>query len=57
MSGKNVAIDLNPINHVSSLFVSEVYLTGISGTSRVRKGMFRSFPPGLLTPTIPCYKI
>ena len=39
---------------ISSLFVSEVLFEGILGTTRVRKGMLGSLPPGLLTPTIPC---
>ena len=34
----------------------EVYLTGILGTTRVRKGMPRSLPLGLLIPTVPCCK-
>ena len=39
---------------ISSLFVSEVLLDEILGTTRVRKGMLGSLPPGLLTPTVPC---
>ena len=42
-------------NPISSLFVSEVLFDGILGTTRVRKGMLGSLPPGLLTPTVPCY--
>ena len=41
---------------ISSLFVSEVLFDGILGTTRVRKGMLGSLPPGLLTPTVPCCK-
>ena len=29
-------------------------MTGILGTTRVRKGMLGSLPSGLLTPTVPC---
>ena len=32
-------------------------MTGILGTIRVRKGMLGRFPPGLLTPIVPCCKI
>ena len=38
---------------MSSLFVSEVYLRGSLGTTRVRKGMLGSLPLGLLTPIVP----
>ena len=34
--------------------MSEVLFDGILGTTRVRKGMLGSLPPGLLTPTVPC---
>ena len=55
MSGKDVSFDYKSNdNLVSSFFVSEVYLTGILGTTMVRKGMLGSLPPGLLTPIVPC---
>ena len=37
--------------------MSEVYLWGSLETTRVRKGMPRSLPPGLLTPIVPCCSI
>ena len=34
------------------MFLSEVYIRGSLGTTRVRKGMPGSLPSGLLTPTL-----
>ena len=37
--------------------MSKVYLNEILGTTCVRKGIPRSLPSGLLTPTVPCCNI
>ena len=57
MSSKDVSFVINPIKYCLSFFVSEVYLRGFLGTTRVRKGMLGSLSPGLLTPTVPYYII
>ena len=55
MNFKNQVSIFQSYAMISSLFVSEDFiLTGILGATRVRKGMPRSFPSGLLTPTVPC---
>ena len=58
MTGKDVSFVIHQQIKSCSNFVCEWGLfMGISGTTRVRKGMPGSLPSGLLTPTVPWCKI